>query len=256
MHTKTSAVFRREAEDAVKTRHTSLFLFAVLALTAWLLPLKASLAQAPPGPQPRVTPEGGPPPPPVRQTPRVKPRQTILGGWVLNPDESDNPRDKAQQSHGGRGGYGGGRPGGYPGGRGGYGGRGGENDDARERMRELMMPANAIQLAMTGAEVDLTDNLDRKRAFMTDGRKLQKSKDSAYEEITAHWEGKRLVSDEKDARGNKMSRTLELSPDGMQLYETFHLTTGRSNTPLVIRYVYDATDNAGADRSPPSRRPS
>jgi hypothetical protein len=36
-----------------------------------------------------------------------------------------------------------------------------------------------------------------------------------------------------------MSRTFELSYDGMQLYETLHMTVGRSSTPLVIRYVYE-----------------
>jgi len=36
-----------------------------------------------------------------------------------------------------------------------------------------------------------------------------------------------------------MSRTYELSSDGRQLYETLHMTSGRSNTSLVIRYVYD-----------------
>ena len=105
--------------------------------------------------------------------------------------------------------------------------------------RELFAPAKAITLSMTGAEVDFVDDRDRKRAFMTDGRKLQKSKDDNYQEIAAKFDGTRLVSDEKDPRGNKMSRTFELSSDGRQLYETLHMTTGRSNTPLVIRYVYD-----------------
>jgi len=36
-----------------------------------------------------------------------------------------------------------------------------------------------------------------------------------------------------------MSRTFELSEDGRQLYQTLHMTTGRNNTPLVVRYVYD-----------------
>jgi hypothetical protein len=36
-----------------------------------------------------------------------------------------------------------------------------------------------------------------------------------------------------------MSRTFELSSDGMQLYETLHMTVGRNSTPLVVRYVYD-----------------
>ena len=130
--------------------------------------------------------------------------------------------------------------GGYPGGgHGGYGRRGGESDEERQKTRELLAPAKAIMLSMTGAEVDLVDDRDRKRAFMTDGRKLQKSKDDNYQEIAAKFDGTRLVSDEKDPRGNKMSRTFELSADGRQLYETLHMTTGRSNTPLAIRYVYD-----------------
>jgi len=130
--------------------------------------------------------------------------------------------------------------GGYPGGgRGGYGKRGGESDEERQKMRDLFTPAKAITLSMTGAELDLVDDRDRKRAFMTDGRKLQKSKDENYQEIAAKFDGTRLVSDEKDPRGNKMSRTFELSSDGRQLYETLHMTTGRSTTPLVIRYVYD-----------------
>jgi len=103
----------------------------------------------------------------------------------------------------------------------------------------LFTPAKAITLSMTGAEVDLVDDRDRKRAFMTDGRKLQKSKDDNYQEIAAKFDGTRLVSDEKDPRGNKMSRTFELSSDGRQLYETLHMTTGRSSAPLVIRYAYD-----------------
>ena len=132
--------------------------------------------------------------------------------------------------------------GGYPGGgHGGYGGHrgGGENDEDRQKMHELLTAAKAFTLSMTGAEVDLVDDRDRKRAFMTDGRKLEKSKNENYQEIAAKFARNRLVSDEKDPRGNKMSRTFELSSDGRQLYETLEMTTGRNNTPLVIRYVYD-----------------
>jgi hypothetical protein len=74
---------------------------------------------------------------------------------------------------------------------------------------------------------------------MTDGRKLQKSKDENYQEIAAKFDGNRLVTDEKNPRGGKMNRTFELSYDGRQLYETLHLTTGRSNSSLVIHFVYD-----------------
>ena len=38
-----------------------------------------------------------------------------------------------------------------------------------------------------------------------------------------------------------MSRTFELSQDGRTLYETLDIDNGRSDIPLVIRYVYDAS---------------
>jgi hypothetical protein len=220
---------------------------AAMIVFYWLsLVLPGALyAQAPAGPLPAAPPQHAPPSPakPQEQTPQQKPRTVILGAWKLNHDESDDPRKRTQDSRGsnggGGGGYGGrrgGMGGGYPGG---YGGGGGESDQDRQKMQELFTPANAFTLSMTGAEVDLMDDRNRKRAFLTDGRKLQKSKDPNYQEIAAKWDGNRLATDEKDPRGNKMSRTFELSYDGMQLYETLHMTTGRSNTPLVIRYVYD-----------------
>ncbi len=228
-------------KDTCGSKFSTLTIFAVLTL---LVP-SAVYAQAPAGPLP-----AGPPQPvpssaakPQEQTPEPPPRTTILGAWKFNAEDSDDARKKMQQSRGSNGGGGGrGRMGGgWPGGGGGgYGGhRGGENDEEREKMRDLFIPAKSITLAMTGAEVDLVDDRSRKRAFMTDGRKLQKSKDENYQEIAAKWDGNRLVTDEKNPRGGKMSRTLELSYDGRQLYETLHMTTGRSGTPFVIRYVYD-----------------
>jgi hypothetical protein len=177
--------------------------------------------------------------------PLPPPRTTILGAWKFNPDDSDDPRQRRQDSGGSNGGYGGGRGrrgGSWPGGGGGgYGGRrgAGESDEQRQKTQELLRPPKSITLSMTGAEVDLVDDRGRKRAFMTDGRKLQKSKDENYQEIAAKFDGTRLVTDEKNPRGDKMSRTFELSSDGRQLYETVHMTSGRSNTSLAIRYVYD-----------------
>jgi hypothetical protein len=176
--------------------------------------------------------------------PLPPPRTTILGAWKLNRDESDDPSSREQKSSGSNSGGSGGRHGGigigYPGGgHGGYGGRGGESDEERQKMHALFTAANAMTLSMTGAEVDLVDDRERKRAFVTDGRKLQKSKDDSYQEIAAKWDGNRLATEEKDPHGNKMSRTFELSEDGRQLYETLHMTSGRNNTPLVIRFVYE-----------------
>ena len=214
--------------------------FAALGLAA----AEVTHAQSPSGP---ITAAPSQPSPATasKPAPLPPPRTTILGVWKFNSDDSDDPSKRRQDSRDSNGGYGGGHGrmgGGYPGGgHGGYGGRrgGGESDEERQKTRDLFTPARAITFSMTGAEVDLVDDRDRKRAFMTDGRKLQKSKDENYQEIAAKFDGNRLATDEKDPRGNKMSRTFELSYDGRQLYETLHMTTGRSNAPLVIRYVYD-----------------
>jgi hypothetical protein len=222
----------------------------LVAFVALSLVVPAAVhAQAPPGPlagappQPASTPAAKPQEP----VPLRPPRTTILGAWKLNRDESDDARQQTQDSQGsnsGRsGGYGGhGLGGGWPGSGtgGGYGGRrGGDSDDQKQKMHELTTPPSTMSMSMTGAEVDLVDDQNRKRAFMTDGRKLEKSKDANYQEIAAKWDGNRLVSEEKDPHGNKMSRTFELSEDGRQLYETLHMTSGRNNTPITYRFVYD-----------------
>jgi len=76
-------------------------------------------------------------------------------------------------------------------------GAAGESDEQRQKMQNLLRPARSLNFSMTGAEVDVVDDHEFKLAFMTDGRKLQKSKDASYEEIAAKWDGTRLVSDEK-----------------------------------------------------------
>jgi hypothetical protein len=213
-----------------------------------------AFAQAPAGPvvappQPAGAPAAKAPEP----SPLPPPRQSILGAWELNKDESDDARKRAEDSRGSNnGGYGGRRPGGgWPGGggtrvrRGGY---GGESDEQRQKMREFFSPPKSMTFSMTGAEVDLLDDRDRKRALMTDGRKLKKPKDDHYQEIAAKWDGNRLVTDEKDPRGNKMSRTFELSEDGRQLYETLHLKMGRSNTETSFRFVYDMPLQRGSEK--------
>jgi hypothetical protein len=218
-----------------------------------LLAAEPVRAQAPSGPITAAPTQPVPVSNAPNPAPAPTPRTTILGAWKFNPDDSDDPSKRRPDSQASGGGNGGGRGrmgGGWPGGGGGYGGRrgGAESDEQREKMQNLLRPARSLKVSMTGAEVDLVDDQERKRAFMTDGRKLQKSKDDSYQEIAAKWEGNRLISEEKDPRGNKMSRTFELSSDGLQLYETVHMTSGRSNTSHVIRFVYDIPAQAAPNK--------
>jgi hypothetical protein len=239
----------------VKTRTTPILFVSGLLSAAFIASPAFVRAQAPPGPmrpaQPQPPAQGSAPAPqPLKPAPQ--PRQTIAGAWKLNLDDSDDARKKMEQSRGSGGGSGGNGPyggsrrsgGGYPypgggGGRGPYGGRSGPSDDDRQRMRDLFHPADSFTIALKEAEVDLTDDQDRRRVFFTDGRKPQKSKDDRYQEFAAHWEGTRLVSEEKAPSGGKVTRTYELALDGLQLRETVRIENGRSDVPLILRYVYD-----------------
>jgi hypothetical protein len=107
-------------------------------------------------------------------------------------------------------------------------------------MRDLIRPANSLTIALKEAEVDLTDDHGHKLVFYTDGRKLRNSKDETSREISAHWDGNRLVSGENSPQGGKLSRSFELAVDCTQFYETVRIDSSRSNPPLVIRYVYNA----------------
>jgi hypothetical protein len=115
-------------------------------------------------------------------------------------------------------------------------------------MQELLNPSRSLTVAEAkkDVEIDMFDDQERKSAFFTDGRKLQKTKDGNSQEIAAHWDGNRLVTDEKSPSGRKMSRTYELSYDGTQLYETLQLTRGRADSQISIRYVYDQAEARSA----------
>jgi hypothetical protein len=226
-------------------------------------------AQAPPGPMTLPPAKDAPAPAPRPQAQKValQPRTAIYGDWKFNRDDSDDPQRKMQEAQQDRsnsnGGYGGGGPRlGYPGGGMGGGGRRmgeqGMSDDERQKMQELMNPANRLTVAdMTNSgEVDLTDDQQRKLVLVTDGRKLQKSKDANNQEVAAHWSGKQIATDEKGPHG-KMSRTYELSYDGTQLYETLHMSMGRNGSTLLVRYVYDAYGPPpGAAGSAPAGSPA
>jgi len=231
-------------------------MFLALVCATCLFPSVRVFAQAAPGPLPPAQPvppsEQMPAPPPRKQRPAIEPRKTLAGYWRLNADESDDPRKKLEDARRPSGGIGGGgRPTGggfpFPGsgcngpfggcGGGGMGGQGGETD---ERTQDMVRSAYSLNIVLKDPEIDLTDDQGRKLAFYTDGRKIQKSKDDSAQQISAHWNGSQLASDEKSPQGRKMSRTLELSSDGTQLYETWHIENNRSNSTVIIHYVYDA----------------
>jgi hypothetical protein len=222
---------------------------------ACLLAGSALWAQAPPGPMaappPSVTASIPGPPKKVE----VPARKDIFGAWRFNKDESDDPRTRQSQDSGrsgGGGGYGGPRigfPGGGPGGGGNgpYGGSRRPEDDSSQRLGDLVNPVRELQMLQRNPndpEVEMYDDRSHRHLFYTDGRKIDKQKDPSLEEISARWDGSRLVTDEKAPKNGKMTRTFELSQDGRQLTESIRVTDSKGNHPINVSYVYDAIEKS------------
>ena len=228
-----------------------------------------------------------PPPPPVKQYPPQK-KENLVGSWRINPDESDDVHQKIEEArnrsgsnnpnpgNGGNGPYPGngggngpyGRPTNspYPGGGSPYPGNGGGNGPSgrrggmgdptnyedRQQLQDLIEPATSLSFVQKENEVDVTDDQGRKRIYLTDSRHPQKSKDANYQESAAHWEGARLVAEEKGLHGGRITRTYELTPDGKQLNENVRLDN--SHTGLItVRYVFDVTSSSTPTVAPAAK---
>jgi hypothetical protein len=233
-------------------------IFRFLAAATLCLAITSALrAQAPAGPihpSARVDSDSKVAPPPEVKKTLV--RHDLWGSWGLNSDRSDDPRKKMQDTGSNRGGNGPIWAGG-PGSGGVYspGGVFGRDSAAdRERTNDVVDPAERLTLARHDAEIDITDDTGLKRALFTDGRKLQKSKDVKYRELAAHWDGQRLVADEKGPNGLKVTRSYEISTNGQQLYETLAVDRGSFNGGFVmIRYVYDPPKEEAKDQTQPDK---
>lgn len=219
-------------------------------------------AQAPAGPMTPTHPLPPPPKaPPTKKKPEVESRSSLAGYWKLNKEESDDAKTKIADSQrkdkeddpnlGGnrRVGIGYPYPGGGPGGPGGpngpYGGPGADDrSDARNAdLEEYVRPMFAQTIELKQNEVDSTNEQDSKVVMFTDNRKLPKEKGNDPQQISAHWDGPKLVTDEKGPGGRKISRTYELSFDGKQIYETWRIEGKKSGRDIIVRYVYDAAVN-------------
>ena len=222
-----------------------------------LLLTGAVAAQAPPGP---ITPAPSqrsanepPPPPPVK----IVPRTNILGAWKLNRDESDDPKARSNERkvndpNQGRGGNGGPRVGwpgggiGGPGVGGGQRGNGGQQKDTaedRQRYTELIDPSIRLKLARKGDKdpiVEMFGDQGRKTIFYTDGHKPDAPAGVGTDVVEAKWDGGKLVSTSPLPKKGSLTRTYEVSPDGLQLWEEVEMVIGKDKNPSRFRFVYDA----------------
>jgi hypothetical protein len=224
---------------------------------AGLLFASFAVAQAPPGPIAPVPSQRSagepPPPPPVK----IVPRTNILGAWKLNRDESDDPKARSNQRkvndpNGNRSGNSGphvGWPGGGMGGPGMGGGQRGNNgsqkdtSEDRQRYTELIDPSIRLKLARKNEKdpiVEMFGDQGRKTIFYTDGHKPDTPAGVGTDVVEAKWDGEKLVSSSPLPKKGSLTRTYEVSPDGLQLWEEVEMVIGKDKNPSRFRFVYDA----------------
>jgi hypothetical protein len=191
-----------------------------------------------------------------------------MGTWKLNRDESDDPRQKANQratrnTNDNPGGYGGPRTG-WPGGGTGGGGMGGGGrrgnggpqggsqssspkggtPEEKQRYQELLDPSERLDVAKRNDKdpiVEMMGDQGRKTIFYTDGNKPDAPAGVGTDVVAAKWDGAKLVSGEVSLpKGGTAKRTYEVSPDGMQLWEEVEMVVGKDKNPSKFRFVYDA----------------
>jgi hypothetical protein len=207
-----------------------------------------------------------------------------LGGrWVLNPELSDDPRQKMrearEQNHGsggggnwggggghggGMGGHGGGMGrhggggggGGYGGGGGGRGGAdsGGRSDDARESFRAAMEAANELVITPTATEVVVMEKDGRMRVFHPDGQ--SRKSESGESEVKARWEANpsRLVVETKSERGPRVTETYEAAADKTKMTIVMRLEGGQMGT-VTLKRVYDPAEAKKPADTPSEEKP-
>jgi hypothetical protein len=172
-------------------------------------------------------------------------RQALVGQWTLNPDLSEDPRERMQQAmqerrqgrSGGGGGMGrGGRSGGG-GGRGGGAGRGGEG---RRPPMMAFCSASELTIPHVAPAVAIVEPDGLVRTLQPDGEKYQVEHGEG--EVKTRWKGDHLVVETKTGRG-KMKETWSVSPETGLLTVKLELEPGGGRMPKVeVNRVYDPAE--------------
>jgi hypothetical protein len=174
----------------------------------------------------------------------------LSGSWILNLEQSDNPREMMQQGEMG----GGGRPagdgmrpptggmGGRPGGRGGAGGED-ERRGMLQTMRIATEPPRRIVIEQGDSTVTIRDENGRALTLRYSWQKVTlETENGGGIDARARWQGKELHVEQEVHQGGKILQKYSLSSYGDQLHVETHVDTRRGPQELAFHYVYDAAN--------------
>lgn len=157
----------------------------------------------------------------------------LSGTWMLNEEESDDPREgleelkksRGQDRKSGRSGR--------------FAQRVREKKvaKAKEAMAELEDRPRQFEIEQAADAVTFVYGDNRQQTFPTDGSSV-KPKDDLMKKATAEWVDQSLVIRGETKRGKDIEQTYTLGPDGSQLFVTMIVRTDRGE--MKNRRVYDA----------------
>jgi hypothetical protein len=192
----------------------------------------------------------------------------LSGRWVLNQQQSDDPRDMMQghdsagggggARHGGWGGGGGGGGGGMYGGHhggGGYGGghgsfgggHGGMSEEQRAHMHQTMELVLNAPVSLALVQSDSTETLvadGDTLVLPSNGHKVRREATMEGEgavDIKGQWQGNDFVVERKVSGGGKVTEDYLRAPEGKQLFVIVSFQDPRGRD-VTFRRVYDPAE--------------
>jgi len=181
---------------------------------------------------------------------------SIVGGWTLNKDLSDQPQDdlasgenaRGASPGGGRrgGGFGGGgaggrRRGGFGGGggggNGGYTGNPGDLLRSRNAIRDILNPPSHLVIVQADTMILMTAPDGRTLRLSPDGKKVKD--DTTKIERRTKWVGDKLVSEVTGLGSTKLTETYSIDSELHQLRVAAQIEGG-GNQKRAVTHVYDA----------------
>ena len=155
-------------------------------------------------------------------------RDELSGTWILNKEESDDPREMMQGRRGG----GGGRMGGMAGRRG---GRQGE-EGTRETMESAIQASTQLRLTVQDAQVTIQPLEGEPLVVPTTGEAIERTVNDRTIEIAGGWEDGNLVVERRIEGGFRVTQTFSRDPGTSQMLVTVHFEGPRT---VTFKRVYD-----------------
>ena len=147
----------------------------------------------------------------------------LSGSWILNGEESEDPR--SQMTGRGRGGRGGG---------------------GQQRMQSLWDASVAFKIVQDDSTLTLTSVEGTSLVFYPDGRTVERVIEGAGKvETKTRWKGEKLVVERRIGDATRVTSTYELASEGRQLRIKVKIDNDRMQRSMEFLRVYDAIMDSG-----------